>query len=89
MNPFEVIISPKIYQSLMRGVMYDPNWAAYFLLINTCCEILKNVPDTKEACEQADSEELLVKTLEQLGKVIAQVLPGGAEEFEQYMPRKQ
>jgi len=38
------------------------------------------------ACDTADIDLLLIKAIEHLGKAIKEILPGGAEEFAEYMP---
>ena len=85
-NDVQEVISPDLYQSLVYHAVRDPKWAEYFLLINTCYEILKHLPATLEACEQVNIEELLIQGLEHLGKAIEVILPGGAKEFHTYMP---
>jgi hypothetical protein len=80
------IIHPELYKLIVRRAAHDHQWAEYFLLINTCYEIIKQVPTTLEACNQTNINDLLEKTLEQIGKVIWDVLPGGANEFSYYMP---
>lgn len=79
-------ISDELYQILTQHAARDEKWAAYFLLFNACYEILKQAPQTQQACEQTNIEMLLVQSLEHLGKTIEEVLPGGAEEFDEYMP---
>lgn len=77
----------ELYRTLMQRAARNEDWAAYFLLINACYEIVKGIPQTQSACDAADIEHLLIGTIEQLGKAIHAVLPGGAEEFAGYMPR--
>lgn len=80
------IISDELYQILTQRAARNEKWAAYFLLFNACYEILKQTPITQEGYEQVDIDELLARALERLGKMVEKVLPGGAEEFDEYMP---
>lgn len=81
------LINDELYQMLTQRAARNENWAAYFLLVNACYEIAKDVPLTQMACDETDIELLLIKAIEHLGKAIKEVLPGGAEEFAGYMPR--
>ncbi len=86
MNVFK-LINDEIYQMLTQRAARNEYWAAYFLLVNACYEIAKDIPQTQMACDEADIELLLLETMGQLGKAIKEVLPGGAEEFAEYMPK--
>lgn len=82
------LINDELYQMLTQRAARDENWAAYFLLVNACYEIAKDIPLTQMACDAADIELLLIRAMEHLGKAIKEVLPGGADEFAGYMPRQ-
>lgn len=79
-------IDDETYQILTRQAIHDEKWAAYFFLFNACYQIMRQTPTTREECEQTDIEVLLVETLEHLGKAVEEILPGGAAEFDEYMP---
>ena len=74
------------YQMLVKLAAKNEEWAAYFLLINTCCQIFQTVPADLEACENADVEDLLIRGLEKIGKAVHDIFPGGIDEFAEYMP---
>ena len=83
------LVDDELYQTLTQRAASDEKWAAYFLLVNACYEIAKTIPETKEACDLADIETLLIQGLEQIGEAIYSILPGGAEELCYYTPRPQ
>ena len=80
------IMNPRLYQMLIKRGIHDHQWAEYFLLINTCYEIIKRIPNTPEVCNEMDIRKLLNDSLERIGKTIWDILPGGADEFSYYMP---
>jgi hypothetical protein len=85
MEPIELLNS-EAYRELMRHISQDLKWAEYFLLINTCYQVIKHIPGSQEAYEQAAVDELLEQALANLGIAISKILPGGAREFQSYMP---
>jgi hypothetical protein len=42
------IIHPELYKLIVRRAAHNRQWAGYFLLINTCYEIIKQIPTTPE-----------------------------------------
>lgn len=80
------LINSDLYQLLVRRAAHNRQWAEYFLLLNACCEVIKRIPQTPEEYDQANIEKILIHELECLGKTIGDILPGGAREFQEYMP---
>lgn len=80
------LINTDLYQMLVRQAAHDRRWSPYFLLVNTCCQIAKQVPTTRQACEQEDVDLLLADALEKIGETINTILPGGSIEFAEYIP---
>ncbi len=76
----------KLYQVLVKRAAQNEKWAEYFLLVNACFEIIQHIPKSQEEYTETDIDEKLIKTLECLGKAVNDVLPGGADEFSEYMP---
>ena len=58
------LINPELYQILVHRAASNVKWAEYFLLVNACCEIIKRIPRTSQACEQVEIENLLLKAME-------------------------
>jgi hypothetical protein len=81
------LVSNELYQQLVRRAAHDERWAAYFLLINTCCAIAAKIPTTEGALNEVDVERLLIDAMERIGRVVYDVLPGGLDEFYHYMPQ--
>jgi hypothetical protein len=76
----------KLYQALVKRAAQSGKWAEYFLLVNACFEVIQHIPKSSEEFTETDVDEKLIQTLECLGKAVDDVLPGGADEFSQYMP---
>lgn len=78
-----------MYHVLIQKAARDRQWAEYFLLINACYEIIKTLPTNQEEYDRADIEALIGRALEQIGKAIEAVLPGGTDELQEYIPQRQ
>ena len=85
MDPLKGITKEQ-YQMLVQLAAKNETWAAYFLLINICYQITQNIPEKLKTCTSDDAERLLIQGLEKVGKALSDILPGGIDEFAEYMP---
>jgi len=91
MSEFRELVVPAeafvAWQELAASQREDAGeWRDYAGLLTAFAQALRRAPLSREACEQAEIERLLIEELVQLADAVQAVFPqGGFEEFRSYM----